>query len=632
MENQRKKQSFVDENQMMAAIKELSERTMTLHEASMYYGILKPTLYYRFKQAKKEMENNRELILHMGLKNCDHNNKFATKQVLTVSQERMLVEYLLTCARMNYGLTLSTTRELAYQFAIREGRIIPDSWSRDQKAGREWARCFLKRHKEIALRKPENTSLLRNASFNRESVCVYFKNLKDLMDKHGFRPERIYNLDETGLNTVMRPPKVIAGKNIKQVGLCVSGERGETVTIVGIVNAAGDFIPPVIIFPRKRSHPDYLDGSVEGAISLFNQKGYMDTHLFLKTLEHIKDNACVSMENPILLILDNHSSHLSLEAIRYCREHGIYMLTLPPHTSHKTQPLDLTVFGPFKSHCVAAFAEWTREKEGNRISVKNIARISARPFLKSFSQSNIKSGFRAGGICPLDSQKLFKFFEDKEPYAASTNARVASNEPDFVSTDDVFEAQIALNENEWNFTFSCDDANRQDIPTVAVSSNDSIDSPSILQSASNSSISLFPQAEEICHNMNPLKSREELRSMSPGEANTPLDLSMRSSSPCTSFTSQLRFGGLEIIKPLPNPPLRHSSKRTMVSTIVTGSPELKRREEMEKKKRTKEDNKQMKNLTKGIKQTINKNQIPNTEMLPKKRGRPRKLPLSEIQI
>lgn len=60
-------------------------------------------------------------------------------------------------------------------------------------------------------------------------------------------------------------------------------------------------------------------------------------------------------ENPILLLCDNHKSHISIEAIDYARENWIVYLTFPPHTSHKLQPLDVTVFGPFKAKLKVAF-------------------------------------------------------------------------------------------------------------------------------------------------------------------------------------------------------------------------------------------------------------------------------------
>lgn len=39
----------------------------------------------------------------------------------------------------------------------------------------------------------------------------------------------------------------------------------------------------------------------------------------------------------------------------YARENGIVLLTLPPHCQHRMQPLDVGVYGPFKSNLKIAF-------------------------------------------------------------------------------------------------------------------------------------------------------------------------------------------------------------------------------------------------------------------------------------
>lgn len=81
-------------------------------------------------------------------------------------------------------------------------------------AGKDWFISFMGRQKDLKLRKPENTSLARSIlpymAFNREYVGNFFENLRETFDRHKFKPERIYNLDETGISAVMRPPKVIA--------------------------------------------------------------------------------------------------------------------------------------------------------------------------------------------------------------------------------------------------------------------------------------------------------------------------------------------------------------------------------------------------------------------------------------
>ena len=50
---------------------------------------------------------------------------------------------------------------------------------------------------------------------------------------------------------------------------------------------------------------------------------------------------------PILLIFDGHGSHITnnmMEAVK----NKIELLCLPPHTTHKLQPLDVGVFGPLQ--------------------------------------------------------------------------------------------------------------------------------------------------------------------------------------------------------------------------------------------------------------------------------------------
>jgi hypothetical protein len=50
-----------------------------------------------------------------------------------------------------------------------------------------------------------------------------------------------------------------------------------------------------------------------------------------------------------LLILDGHGSHETTEFMLKCLEANIYLLFLPPHTSHVLQLLDLSIFSPLKS-------------------------------------------------------------------------------------------------------------------------------------------------------------------------------------------------------------------------------------------------------------------------------------------
>ena len=59
-------------------------------------------------------------------------------------------------------------------------------------------------------------------------------------------------------------------------------------------------------------------------------------------MKHFTNTTKASMNNKQMIILDRHHSHTTLEAINYTHAHGITLITLPPHSTHMMQPLDIT--------------------------------------------------------------------------------------------------------------------------------------------------------------------------------------------------------------------------------------------------------------------------------------------------
>ena len=60
--------------------------------------------------------------------------------------------------------------------------------------------------------------------------------------------------------------------------------------------------------------------------------------------------SCVTiLGRPLLLILGGHSSHYCPDTIKRAFEEDVIVFTLPPNTTHITQPLDIGVFGPAKA-------------------------------------------------------------------------------------------------------------------------------------------------------------------------------------------------------------------------------------------------------------------------------------------
>ncbi|GBL73946.1 hypothetical protein AVEN_230881-1 [Araneus ventricosus] len=85
-----------------------------------------------------------------------------------------------------------------------------------------------------------------------------------------------------------------------------------------------------------------------------------------------------------------------------CKNNGIHLLTFPPHTSHKLQPLDVAVLSPFKSALKVSFYDWIQLHPGQRINIHEIAELSKNLYINAYSPKNIISGFEKTGILPYN--------------------------------------------------------------------------------------------------------------------------------------------------------------------------------------------------------------------------------------
>lgn len=140
---------------------------------------------------------------------------------------------------MSYGLTYKQVRDFAYPYAKKLNKRMPVGWEEKKTTGIDWIKGFMKRHAKLSLRKPENTSLARNVNFNKPDVDNFYSKLKSIMDRYKFPDSRILNVDESGITTVLQTHRVVAPTGAKQVGQCVSAERGQLVTFCGIITASG---------------------------------------------------------------------------------------------------------------------------------------------------------------------------------------------------------------------------------------------------------------------------------------------------------------------------------------------------------------------------------------------------------
>lgn len=84
---------------------------------------------------------------------------------------------------------------------------------------------------------------------------MFFTNLENLLEKYQFSQLRILNIDETGITTVSKPNKIIAGKRVKQTELVASEERGRNTLVCCCSSATEVYTPLLFIYARQRTTP-----------------------------------------------------------------------------------------------------------------------------------------------------------------------------------------------------------------------------------------------------------------------------------------------------------------------------------------------------------------------------------------
>ena len=111
-------------------------------------------------------------------------------------------------------------------------------------------------------------------------------------------------------------------------------------------------------------------------------------------------------ERPILLFVDGHTSHMTLDVIDVARSNGVILFCLPPHTTHALQPLDVAVFKSLKDNFFKATRAVSFSKTNFIVTKREFAAMVKGPFEKAFSMVNIKAGFSKTGIFPFNPNAI----------------------------------------------------------------------------------------------------------------------------------------------------------------------------------------------------------------------------------
>ena len=133
----------------------------------------------------------------------------------------------------------------------------------------------------------------------------------------------------------------------------------------------------LIYFQRVHNRDNMIQGAPTGTVGTTYHTGWMTAGIWM---DHFIKHSHCSKEEPVLLIMDNHDTHMSVNILDKAKDHGISPVTFPPHCSHKLQPLDNTVYGPLKRYFNEASNPWMTRNPGKTITIYDISQLLGEAF------------------------------------------------------------------------------------------------------------------------------------------------------------------------------------------------------------------------------------------------------------
>lgn len=111
---------------------------------------------------------------------------------------------------------------------------------------------------------------------------------------------------------------------------------------------------------------------------------------------------------PIILFLDGHCSHMTIQVSDLCVENGIELLALYPNSTHFLQPMDVSVFRPLKISWRKVVRKFRIKRDGARLTLQDFAPLCEYS-LSQISRETIANGFAHCGLVPFGFKNV-KFF------------------------------------------------------------------------------------------------------------------------------------------------------------------------------------------------------------------------------
>ena len=216
-------------------------------------------------------------------------------------------------------------------------------------------------------------------------------------------------------------PGLFIRPSYKKRATAKSQKRSDWRSIIECISAEGNALPPTVIFEGKNIQQQWFPNDQRDQAKLQSWRlictdnSYSNNFVSLEWLHKV----FIPLTDPggqdwRLLVLDGHESHMSDYFLSECQAYRIWIADLPPHSSHITQPLDVSVFSSLKIRYRQFRDDVALVSNADTLSKEDFLMCYYRARMQSFTAQNIRSGWRQSGLwrldvsIPFDNPRCFK--------------------------------------------------------------------------------------------------------------------------------------------------------------------------------------------------------------------------------
>jgi hypothetical protein len=206
------------------------------------------------------------------------------------------------------------------------------------------------------------------------SAASLYCNLEELYNNSKYPPSHIWNCDETGVQARRSGGATVLAKMGSRSVHYVEIDQREHLSVLPCINAQGGCIPNFYILKGTyflQDSQDYVKRCEDNVVMTIQPNAWMTKWLFESWISHfigsLKRGPGIDLTNRQLFILDGHNSHVTLEVVVVAMQSWLDIVSLPSHTSHALQPLDVSCFKPFKIAFRQIRDSWTLLNKGKKV-------------------------------------------------------------------------------------------------------------------------------------------------------------------------------------------------------------------------------------------------------------------------